>query len=347
METAVGNLVALAFHGEYKVDKSSSLSIIPNLHTNTLNLLERNSDIFWINAIRIQNKYDITSLNKIGIIFANDHPDPGDEKTYVMTVQFDLIRKLSLIEYDEQYITIYIPVSLFFTSVLRTDVTYGSQIIPSVAIDKYTTNINITSDYDMCYDIIGKYTYLDREPRMKLAQEQHVYISNIITSMKINSACSPDNLQTIKMPSYGVMTGFFIETEQLPTQLELIFNMRTYWKYDKYMIKHISQKICSSDNFKYKKYLDNFIKTSNLDIYTIKEIESFIPLSHKCLYWIPLEYRKKWDNPIFGSTIDLSKSDKTELILNSSFNGTIHFMLQHVMHIYHGKVFFTPYTVIQ
>jgi hypothetical protein len=340
METSSGNLIALVCHREYDMPYSTSMSMIRNLRTNTINLLERNSDIYWPNAIRIQNKYDIMTIKKIGIIFTSTSTNPTDvKKSYPLVVPFNLIKKISVIEVDKQYTTIYIPISLFFKQYMKCKL----QMIPLLTLNKYTTSINITSDIDMYYDIIGKYTYLETTPRRDLAQKSQACVNNIFHTIIVSPISSQDNLQTLTMPVYGVMSGLFIETDQLPTYLELIFNTHTYWKYDEYMVKHLSQKICSSDYSKYKKYLDSFVKTTNLDVYTIEEITQFVPMSRKCLYWIPIEYQKKWDDVEFGSTLDLSRSDRSQLKINSSFNGTIHLMLHHLMCIVNGNISFTLY----
>lgn len=354
METSSGNILALCCQYTYDKSKFSShssttLSIIPNLQTNTTNVLRRESDIFWINAIRIQNKYDILSLKNLNIIFLDK--DTVKKQTYILTphimqqhvcksdstlrIPFSLIRKLSLIEFDEQYTTIYIPPDLFFKDFLNLN--YGSRVFPLLATADYDTTINIESDCEMCYDIIGKYTYLDREQRCDLAQHEMGLFTNIISEKEIKHC---DDIQIIDMPHYGVLTGFFIETEELPTYLEINLNTHPYWKYDKYMMKHISQKLYSSDYYKYKKCLNEVTKLG-LDTYTTNDIYKFIPHSRKCLYWIPVEYQKKWDEPPNDkSIINLTRMDKPQIKINSSCNGTIYFMCKVLLQINKGKIYF-------
>lgn len=355
METSRGNLMALCHQYTYDKSKfyspsSTSLSIIPNLQTNTINVLQRESDIFWINAIRIQNKYDILSLKNLNIIFLektttktqNTILTPHTARYHVcksdstLRIPFDLIRKLSLIEYDDQYTTIHISPDLFFKDFLNLE--YGSRVFPLLATANYDTTINIESDCDMCYDIIGKYTYLDTQPRRDLAQKEIGLFTKIISEKEIKQCA---DMQIIDMPHYGVLTGFFIDTEQLPTHLEIDVNTRPYWKYDKYMIKHISQKLYSSDHSKYKKCLDEIAKKLNLDTYTINDICKFIPHSRKCLYWIPIEYQKKWNEPPNNkSIINLTRIDKPQIKINSSCDGTIYFVCNILLHINEGNIYF-------
>lgn len=355
METSSGSLTALVC--QYTCDKSkfyscssTTLSIIPNLQTNTVNILRRESDIFWISAIRIQNKYDILSLKTLDIIFLEKNAievqnniltqDTMQQRVCkadsTLKISFSLIRKLALIEFDEQYTTIYIPSDLFFKDFLNLN--YGTRVFPLLATSKYDTGINIESDCDMCYDIIGKYTYLDTDPRRNLAQKEIGFFTNIISEKEIKQ-CS--DIQIIDMPRYGVMTGFFIDTEQLPTYLEININNHPYWKYDKYTIKRISQKLCSSDHSKYKQCVDKITKKLGLDAYTINDICKFIPQSRKCLYWIPIEYQKKWNEPPNNkSIINLTRLDKSQIKINSSRDGTIYFMCNILLHINKGNVYF-------
>lgn len=332
METSGGNLVALCCIGHYKKNSSSSMSMIRDLHTNVVNLLERHSDMYSIDGIRIQNKYDIASLNTIELIFAGDINEEifqyngftyVKKDKFVQSVPFSLIKKLAIIDVDEEYTTIHIPMSLFFKF---TNQNIEQQSIPQIALCQHTVNINVTSSNDMTYDIIGKYTYLDTKPRGILAQERSEYINTIVTMTEVTRDTSSHPLGSaelsvthsvnpIKIPRDNILSGFFIEAEQLPTQMKIFMNAHPYWNYDKYMIKYISQKISSNDASE----------------------------SHKCMYWIPIEYGEKWDSQVFKSTIDLSRIDKCEITFDPSFTGTVYFVTHSEMIIERNRMSISRY----
>lgn len=249
MAVTSGQLRALFAGARFGVQYVSGLDTINNMITNTSYDIERSADEYWCEAVRISKDYDINNIISISLSFNNNGIH--------ITVPMHLVKQLCIISRDKYYTIIHMTPSLFF----KHDDNYS---IPLITLPNKTLSFKIDSNVPILYDLIGRYTYHNTEPRKKLALEEHKIITNIYEKVTMQDGIIKN------IPMDGTMSGFFVSTCQEPTRIRLYLNKKIFWDYDKNFIQYAGQLIYSK------------LQTQETH--------------QQYLYWLPFNPHKKWND---------------------------------------------------
>lgn len=269
MAVTSGQLRALFAGARFGVQYVSGLDTITNMQANISYDIERSADAYWCEAIRMSREYNIDDIISISLGFNN--------KGIHIATPMCLVKKLCVISRDRQYNIIHLSPSLFF----KHDENYS---VPLVALPDKTLSFRIDSNVPIQYDLIGRYTYHNTEPRNKLRQEEHKIVVNTYEKITVR-----DGIR-ISLPKDGSLSGFFVDTCKEPSRIRFFFNHKIMWDYDSKLLQYAGQLINSK--------------------------RSTQETQPHYLYWFPMNPHKKWDDTNTDYLFDLSTSRETEIEVN-------------------------------
>lgn len=304
------------------------MELSPSIKTNNNYYINKNSDIYLIEGIKIPIKYNLDMFHTFELI--TNH-------IVIISIPFYLLLKLSCVKQTSTHHLIYIPKQLFSN-------------IPTFSGFPVYTMINdiccsVIGKYNIHYSLIEKRTYINdvikNEWKMKNSKQngeikvkEHINQYFDVPFKNQKRVC----VYTRSNKLLENTSGIFVKTYKKLNNICLTINNMYLFDYDNDMIQFVGKTIYEHIwSLKHKKALQNSL-INILPLEMINIINNYARAYQEYLYWIPFNPHSIW-NDEKGDGMDLGSFNGDLYIqFDKNYSGHIYFMCHTILRVTDGYV---------